>query len=111
MLTWPGQTSAHLLERWGQPLAIYQPTEGKLIWEYRKSWTNAVPMMLPSTTVHNGSMNAYGPRGAAFGTYTGTSTQMVPAGTIGIHNWCTTRFTIQNDRVLEVNWEGNACEA
>ncbi len=115
--SWVGARVDALVGVWGPPKSSYPLSSGGKVIEYVKE--GSVPVggftyYSPVTTYSSGTMNVIGSRSSAFGSYSGTSTAMVPQTTpvYNIPLYCKTLFTANPEDII-VSWkhEGNHCVA
>ena len=100
---------------WGPPQGSFKLSDGSLVIEYIRSRNAQIgghTYTAPQTTYHSGT--AYGSRGSAYGTYSGTSTTYVQkqTPTYNINLMCKTRFTVNPQGIItRWSWQGNSCTA
>ena len=115
--TWMGVHADRLVASWGPPQNSFQLSGGGQVLEYvfsRDVQLGGYSYTTPQTTVHSGSVSAYGTGGSAYGTYSGTSTTYVQkqTPTYNVNTWCKTRFTTNSSGIIERwAWQGNNCRA
>jgi len=115
--SWVGVHVDGLVASWGPPQGSFNLSDGGQVLEYISQGTAQVggyTYSEPQTTYHSGSASAYGTRGSAWGTYSGTSTTYVQRQTpiYNIPLICKTRFTVNLQGIItNWAWQGNNCKA
>ena len=115
--TWIGDTTDHLVSKWGVPQQEYRQNSGGKVLQYERSGQIVLPGQTTyqaQTTYTSGTVSGVGSNGYVSGSYDGTSTTYVPhtsAPTV-IQRNCVTRFTADaNGRITNWAWQGNSCRS